>query len=311
MATNETTQDTAAQKDARQQATNGLKKRAENLIRQKSNIGRKIATGAIAGIVAFEGGGMAYTELNNNEPVSAHTLQVDAMHPWNIGLENITVSANYDPTAEVNFIKAGVNAVPATPEEIKNFLNQTPPVLERPKAGENAPTIRIIIPFSPENAKAVTIRNEFVERNSNFVPIVKVNGENIPFYIPLIEGAEKVDVKTSVNGNTIVGIDFLYYLNNGQTIRMWIGGFTSKNFIPKDTLKDVPAYDYSRLGNTVPNPDILPAKEFILNNDSLIRLFDISGPAELGLNFDSSNVGGLTPLFLTRDGKVLYSSSGN
>jgi hypothetical protein len=75
------------------------------------SIGRKIATGVIVLGIAFEGGGIIYTELNNDVPISAHTLQVDVMHPWNIGLDkygNIpeNIPSTFDNNAETNIVGA-------------------------------------------------------------------------------------------------------------------------------------------------------------------------------------------------------------
>jgi hypothetical protein len=74
-----------------------------------------VGTAVIVG--AAYGGGMAYTEKYNGEPVSAQTLKVDAMHPYNLGLPRIEViPLTFDPAALESVI-GPENSVQMTLEE--------------------------------------------------------------------------------------------------------------------------------------------------------------------------------------------------
>jgi hypothetical protein len=269
---------------------------------------RKIWITLVVIIVAFEVGGTAYTELNNNEPVSVQTLKVDATHPWNFGL---VVISPYDNNAEINNIKAGVNARPATQEEIKNFLNSTSPILEQPKPGENAPTIRVMMPFNPENATSATIKNNPVENLQMKVKFTElmtnIEGNNVPIPIPLIEGAGKVDLKIQIRTGT-PAIDFRYYLNDGRLIRAHLY-FYDNNYVPTNLFKEIPAYNYAKLKLTPDQVDALPAKEFNLNDNSIIELFRTSGSIKFVFEVGSEGIGGLSPVLPTENGEALYLSN--
>jgi hypothetical protein len=82
-----------------------------------------IATAVIAG--AAYGGGMAYTEKYNGEPVSGHTLKVDAMHPYNLGLPKIEIiPSTFDPAA-INSVIGPENSIQMTFADYEKFA---PPI---------------------------------------------------------------------------------------------------------------------------------------------------------------------------------------
>jgi len=92
------------------------------------NIRKRIATGVIVTVLVFEVGGAIYTQLNNKVPISAHTLQIDTLHPWGIGLDkygNIpeNIPSTFDNNAETNIVGAGINAAPATKEDMNSVGN--------------------------------------------------------------------------------------------------------------------------------------------------------------------------------------------
>src|SRR3989304_9686408 len=220
--------------------------------KHKLGIAAKIGIAAAVGIAAFEGGGMAYSELTNNEPISGHTLQADAMHPWDIGLENILPT--FDNNAETNYIKAGNNAAPASQENVQQLLNQKPPVLTKPEVGGYAPIAKMLLPFNPENAKNVKIVKEYLQmRNSDSyyygIENVFIQGQDVPVYIPLIEGAKNVNIKAWDYGYGIIGIDMDYSLNDGQKWRVTLN-FADTNFAPTDILKNIPKYNPSTFKNS-------------------------------------------------------------
>jgi len=88
------------------------------------------------------GGGVLNTELTNNEFVNAHTLQVDALHPYNLGLHEIA-SSTFDNAKDSgaignnNFMLidknrlANINTIPTIPTP-KHDINLLAPFQELP-----------------------------------------------------------------------------------------------------------------------------------------------------------------------------------
>lgn len=261
-------------------------------------------------LLAMSAGGTAIQHhIQEGEPLSPSGIMADVkgilptaeknidslagMAGLNIHLEPEVAPYNPDST-KAQTIKAGTdgNARPATPEEIENLLNQTPPAYgERPKHGEQAPKIKMILPVNPEDAKRVNIRisppRNAKEYQFNFL-YMQIRGDDVPFYLPLMEGAKKADVKTVMySWGGISGIELRYYLADGKQIAFRIN-FADLNFTPTPILESTPQYN-PNIVKTHSEVEALPAKEFYLNPNSRIDLFHSKGTTNLVIMVSSIN----------------------
>lgn len=253
------------------------------------------ATGALAA-----GGKLVYDQLNKEVPV---------------------VYEYYDPKS---FKPQVVDTTRATPEQIREFMNRRLPSFERPASGKNAPSIEITAPFDARAAKSITVTkiyspNERMpdpDRYYSINNIISILGEDVPFYLPLLEGASKVDVKRRLGGKSSMGTFILrYHLNDGRFITGYIipnsveDGDWEK-FKPTDNAKNLPAFDPSITKNTP--QDSMPTIQFDLSQRPVIDLFHVSGSVTVALDFynETTSAGqdkyfSLDTSFKANDGKLL------
>ena len=214
-------------------------------------------------------------------------------------------------------IKAGVNAVPATQEDITDLQNQTPPIYQPTPDGEHNPYISIIFSVDITNAESVQIIKSTFDTNRgnhNFPYFyadewqISIKGNGI-LPLPLVEGAKKVTtsvVMDSANKSQISHIDLTYQLNDGREIKGFLN-FESKNYIPTDVLNSIPSYVPSEDSNM---DDLNLVKKFDLSQNPYIPLIQFSGSTSVGFSVGTGEVGGgLSPIFETKNGKLLYSSN--
>lgn len=284
----------------------------------------KIALGLA--IVGAEAGGVAIDQQIDNEPASLKNIAVQsATWPWDMGKtadEDIqgrffgkeTVSPIFGSNAGTQIVKTGPdgNAKAATPEQIQDFLNQTPPVFEKPKVGEQAPKVEILIPVNLENTSSIKIVQNHVdtkggnEASMNYYYFDQTNfylEKDSPFALPLVPGTKTVELKIEANQYRISDIVAIYTLNDGQTIKgnlaLW-----GNNYIPTDTLKSIPRYD----PNIVTSPsarEAIAGKKFDLKNNPHILLFKASDPARITFTLQNEQ-SALSPTPKTDEGKALY-----
>ncbi|MBI2049595.1 hypothetical protein HYT32_01695 [Candidatus Roizmanbacteria bacterium] len=211
------------------------------------------------------------------------------------------------------------NAEAITDAQTKEFLKQKPAVVEIPSLEEPTARIQVLMPVDPENANVRIVK--FYYHNGYHSHEFYLNGDNTPFYMPLIEGAEKVEAKRWFNrwkGKEITtNIDLIYRLNNGQIIGAFIS-FWDQNFIPTEAMENLPSYDNESITNNTPR-DTFPAQSFDLTQNSNIDLLDVSGSTKISMAltvlkpdrtdpFDrTQSPFVLDPFFIqTPDGKILY-----
>lgn len=278
---------------------------------------RRVIVGATVGTISAVGAIAARQHhIETKQPLSPAGITRDIQAiPGQVAdwlNPKIEVPLTFDPNASENIVKAGVNAQPATPEQIQEFLNQTPPVFEEPKAGGFTPTIQMLLPVNLDDAKEVKIVKTYLENKGETAyyfsgNIISITGENIPFYIPLLPGAKKVGVKAEANAFGINSIDFLYYFNDGK-IRGAVLNLGDRNFTPTDILKGIPQYNANVL-KTKEKKDAVPTQEFDLSQNPLIDLFHVNGTAEMGFGVGNGNDSfNLSSSFATENGKALYLS---
>ena len=228
----------------------------------------------------------------------------------------IDVPSIYDNNAEINYIKAGVNAQTATEQQISDFLNTTPPVLEAPQPGnKNLPQIEMMLPVNPEHADSIKITKVYYVSPDD--PEVTqlfcgfdISGRNVPFSIPLIEGAKTVDAKADCHspGNVLM-VDLRYHLNDGQVLIASMT-FSDNRFSPTDILKNIPEYDANVQGNTFWLPDSV-YQTFDLSKNPDLVLRHTSGKSEISLlttkgDWTLANQFFLNNIFATDNNKALY-----
>jgi hypothetical protein len=230
--------------------------------------------------------------------------------------QKIDVPPTYDNNAEINYIKAGVNVQPATAQQISDFLNAAPPVIEASAPGDkNIPQIEIMDPVIPQGNETIKITKSIYSLPENPEIVQSNTGYSLnkgdPFHIPLIEGTKTIDAKVALlaPGN-VSGIDLRYHLNDGQILTASIS-FVDRNYVPKDVFKNLPQYD-TRFW-----------KGFAWTSDSVYQTFDLSQNPDLTLmqasgkldivffmtKGDSADPISINPIFATDNGKALSSTS--
>jgi len=278
------------------------------------NVGILLLIVAILGVAAYE---LGIHRIINVPGIHQHIEVLstfDNNPPMNTIKNHDTGEIYYESNPII--IKAGVNAVPATQEDITNFQNQTPPIYEETPNGAHDPYINVIFPIDPENAESVQLIKSIVEDTHGNVDYpyhiidnweISIKGDGM-LTIPLIEGARKVTAKVAVVSAINPQIDrmFLtYQLNDGREVE-GILYFDYKNFIPTDILKSIPTYVPSGDSSI---DDINPVEEFDLSQNPSIPLLHYSGSTYLGISLGTGQAGGgLSPVFETKNGKLLYSS---
>ncbi len=230
------------------------------------------------------------------------------------GLKETPVPPTFDNNAVEQIVKAGPNgnAQRATPEQIQKFLQETPPVLEKPKVGEHASKIKMLFPVDLENAKNVKIINSIVDTkggnssSTNYYYFQEPNlylSEGDLFNLPLIKGARTVDVKVSTNKYRMVDIVFSYHLNDGQTVKTRLALWGNNLPISTDILTNIPKYSPS--GNSVLD-DVTPTQKFDLTENSSIPLFRASGPTRITLILQNDQFGLGGSFETDNNGKLLH-----
>jgi hypothetical protein len=230
--------------------------------------------------------------------------------------QKIDVPSIYDNNAEINYIKAGVNVQPATGQQISDFLNAAPPVIEASAPGDkNIPQIEMMDPVIPQGSETIKITKSIYSLPEN-PEIVQSNvgfnlnkGDNLP--VPLIEGAKTVDAKVALlaTGNTF-GIDLRYHLNDGQVLTASLI-FADRNFAPTDVFKNLPQYDTRFWKGFAWTPDSV-YQTFDLSQNPDFSLLKASGKSSItflirkGDDIDSFDI---NPIFTTDNGKALSSAA--
>lgn len=322
--------------DTQAEAARRWMEAGRNPTKPKKSIGKSISLGILGGIMVFEGAGMAYTQIASNEPVSAHTLIVDALHPWNIGIK--AIPSTFDNNASMHsitdesisggtayerepvFVKAGVNAVSATEKDIQQLLNQQPTVMIKPEPKGYASIVEMVLPFNPENAQEIKIVKSYAltgpnDNDAYYVGAeeVYIIGKDVPFFIPLINGAQSVNIKSFDLKYGVNSIEFDYNLKDGQKKKLTMVVVNS-NFVLSDALKACPRYERDSY-ETTDEKWALPTKEFDLTTKNAVDLFHVTGNARIALglltgDFSKGFVGEDINFVTNSDGKILYQSAG-
>jgi len=231
--------------------------------------------------------------------------------------QKIDVPSIYDNNAEINYIKAGINVQPATEQQVSDFLNATPPALEAPKPGDkNLPQIRMMLPLNPENADSIKItKATYVSPDdpgdtTQLYCGFEISGQNIPFSIPLIEGAKTVDAKANCHSpENVLMVDLRYHLNDGQVLIAQMT-FSDSNFTPTDILRNIPEYDTKIQGSTFWLPDSV-YQTFDLSKNPDLVLRHTSGKSEIVFSTTKGDMTlasdfFLNNIFATDNNKGLY-----
>jgi hypothetical protein len=199
--------------------------------------------------VVFEGGGIAYTEANNQVPMTAQTLQVDALHPWNIGIDS------NKPNTES--LVLGQNAQYATPAEMQSFM-QSPLPVEKPdgeiKTPADLPRIGIIAGIDlSKSGKVECFSTDIVVGGGSLdgQPVPEylnytLENKNSPLglFIPQGVNVDNVEILLQkpdiVNGQPQYSRFFEKFdLGNNQYYLVCV----SIDFLPTDILKNAPIVD--------------------------------------------------------------------
>lgn len=229
---------------------------------------------------------------------------------WNIHLEPKTPPLD-NGQIKPQHIKAGPegNAEAATKEQIQTFVNKTTPLLEKPTNEKAAPIVNILLPLNPENTRDVVVSKDALTQGlrHNIYKKIQIIGTDVPFYIPIVEGAEKVAVKTAFNASGIRDIYLRYHLKNGQEIDMDVA-LGDNNFIPTNTMTNIPTYNPSVL-KTQTERDTVPTKEFDLSQNPRVDLFHVLGSSLVSISGSWSGNIGVDISIATDGGKVQYISS--
>ena len=212
----------------------------------------RVGIPVLFGLAAFEAGGMAYTEMNNQVLVSAHTLQVDAIHPWNIGLES------NKPNTES--LVLGQNAQYATPAEIQEFI-QSPLPVEKPddeiKTPTDLPQIGILAGIDLQKSGKVEcytsgpvvgagpLAGQQVPEFLNWT----IENENTPLGISIPEGVNTDSVELFLQKPDLVKGQLQYNMFF-EKFNLGAGRYRvlsiEIDFLPSDVLKDAPIIDVNR-----------------------------------------------------------------
>lgn len=276
----------------------GISQGIQSVDRPRGISRRKIIFGLLATGALAAGGKLVYDQLNKDTPI---------------------VYDYYDPKS---FKPQVVDTTQATPEQIREFMDRRLPEFKNPDSGKNAPSIEILAPFDARISKTITVTKRYSvnermpdpDRYYSFSTEISISGEDVPFYLPLIEGANKVDAKRRLEAHTST-IVLRYHLNDGRFLTGYItslgveGGDWEK-FKLTETAKNLPAFDTSITKNTP--QDSMPTIQFDLTQRPTIDLIHSSGSVIFSLIFyNESPSSGPTkyfPLnasFKANDGKLL------
>jgi hypothetical protein len=280
---------------------------AENVGR--SEIKRALINPALRiALAATALGGGAYAAY---ETIPAVHQPVDQHFSERFGLIEPEVSPIFDPNAKVNIVKTGVNAIPATPEQIKEFIDRTPPTYETPKAGGSAPGIQMLIPINPETAKNFKIIQDSVDTKGRNEPSYYYFDQSNLYIekgaqvaLPLIAGAKTAELKAIAYSNQSIRIiEAIYTLEDGRkikgTLSLW-----GTNYNYGDILNSVPKFD-PNIVKSLAERDAIQGEKFNLSENPHIPLLAASGPARITLTYSEEDLA-LSPTFAIDNGKALY-----
>ena len=165
--------------------------------RKQRHTGRNIALAGLALAGAVETTGAVITEQTNNQPISAHTIPADLAWPWNLGksaIEDIqgffkgkssseisTKSDVFDPTANKQTVKAGVNAVSITPEKLLSIMQNA----IVPGNEVKPPKVNILTP-------AKLKEGETLDYSNHIVPLKPIDAQGIEHPIDIFLGVDYV-----------------------------------------------------------------------------------------------------------------------
>jgi hypothetical protein len=262
-------------------------------------------TGALLCILAVLG-------IGGYELGSHGIINVPGIH------QKIDVPSIYDNNAEVNYIKAGVNVQPATEQQISDFLNATPPVIEASAPGDkNIPQIEIMDPVIPQGNETIKITKSIYSLPENPKAIQSNLGFNLNkgdnFPVPLFRGVKTVDMETELLAPGVVGgIDLRYHLNDGQIFTATIS-FVDNNYISTDVFKNLPQYDTRFWKGPAWAPGSV-YQTFDLNQNPDLNLLKATGKSTIVFFIESGNLSNtdkffINPVFTTDNGKALSSAS--
>ncbi len=225
----------------------------------------------------------------------------------------------YDPSS---FAPQVVSTVPAAPEQVARVLQRPPPIFVTPVSGRDAPTIEVLAPFRATDAKSVTITKVSVpgsqlsdpDRNYPSYYLVEISGKDVPFYVPLIQGATTVDINVEKSGKGDQGfVDLRYRLDDGRFITGRIGAdrasweddligavILTRLIAPRDSdgnsandwrqaVRPSEVFDSlpSYVASNALGPLNTPRKTFDLGRDLPIVLFRLSGAVTMYMTFDN------------------------
>jgi hypothetical protein len=229
--------------------------------------------------------------------------------------QKIDVPSIYDNNAEINYIKAGVNVQPATGQQISDFLNATPPVIEASAPGDkNIPQIEMMDPVIPQGSETIKITKSIYSLPENPEIVQSNTGYSLnkgdTFPIPLIEGAKTVDAKAMLLAPGNVGAILLrYHLNDGQILMASIG-FADRNFVSTDIFKNLPQYTPNGLDSAWTTNSIYQTFDLSQNRD--LSLLQATGKSSIVLALtkgDAADSFDINPILTTENGKALSSAT--
>lgn len=222
----------------------------------------------------------------------------------------------FDPNLKEQVIRGGPdgNAKAATPQQIKEFLEATPPILEKPKSGERAPRIDMILPVDLADGSSVKIVNEIDDTrggNESYAgyyysferPNLYINEGGI-FNLPLIKGAKTVEARMQINGIGVKVIEFTYTLHDERKIRADLTLVNDKA-IPTDALNSIPTYDPS-VFRSLSAREAIPARVFDLTQDSIVPLFRTTEPTRVSFLIRNSESALGASLQTDQNGEPMY-----
>lgn len=248
-----------------EETTDGFQK-PDKPTKQGLNVAQKIAVGAISTVVAAEAGGIGYDVAydlikHNPEPVSGHTLMVDALHPWNIGRENTIVlpSPNFDNSKISGVIGDNNWMGISDANQIKDI--QTVPATPTPKHD-----IDLLTPFLKPEQNVNYTKHFSGEGGFSYRPDVidyaKQHGINdiiifssLPVGTVIVapaDGLISFNAKQEGTG-TIDSIRFIYTAPDGEIYGLSLSDESGK--IPLKPLVKVKPYVYTAGGPPNLNPD--------------------------------------------------------
>lgn len=277
---------------------------------------------------ALTSGGLATQHhIEHSEPISPAGItndikgivptaqkDIDALFNTNLAPKK-AVSAFDNNNLKSQHIAAGPygNAEAATDQQIQDFINKTTPILKKSNPGEAAPVFNILLPLNPANATDIVVNKEILDQGlrHNIYQNIETKGKNVPFYLPLVEGSNRVTARVVTNMAGISDIQLHYHLNNGQEIDVDLA-FGNGFFAPTEIMKSIPTYD-TRTINTQKDIAAVPTKEFDLSQNPHVVLFQTTGPLNASISSSAAWNGNmdLNPNIATNGTKVQFISSTN